>query len=132
LKYKRVKLTNTLCGIPIYFITITSPEKYNNNIPKKYVIISCRVHAAETSASFILEGFIKKLISDDNESITLRRQYVFIIIPMLNPDGVIIGNSRCSAGGYDLNRCWNFPKKILNPSIYYLKLYMSKITNKKK
>jgi len=25
---------------------------------------------------------------------------------MINPDGVIIGNSRSSVGGYDLNRWW--------------------------
>ena len=25
---------------------------------------------------------------------------------MLNPDGVIIGNSRCNLYGYDLNRQW--------------------------
>jgi hypothetical protein len=30
---------------------------------------------------------------------------------MLNPDGVINGNYRCSLAGVDLNRRWKFPSK---------------------
>lgn len=30
---------------------------------------------------------------------------------MVNPDGVIIGNSRCNMNGYDLNRCWRVTKE---------------------
>jgi cytosolic carboxypeptidase protein 2/3 len=31
------------------------------------------------------------------------------VVPMLNPDGVVIGNYRCSMGGRDLNRKFNEP-----------------------
>lgn len=44
------------------------------------------------------------MMSDDDDAVTLRERYVFKIIPMLNPDGVIVGNYRSSLGGYDLNR----------------------------
>lgn len=27
----------------------------------------------------------------------------------MNPDGVILGNSRCNLKGFDLNRMWNKP-----------------------
>jgi hypothetical protein len=40
---------------------------------------------------------------------------------MLNPDGVINGNYRCSLAGCDLNRRWKAPSKILHPEIYYTK-----------
>ena len=40
---------------------------------------------------------------------------------MLNPDGVIHGNYRCSLVGSDLNRCWNNPSQVLHPEIYYTK-----------
>jgi murein tripeptide amidase MpaA len=40
---------------------------------------------------------------------------------MLNPDGVIYGNYRCSLLGVDLNRRWINPSKILHPTIYYTK-----------
>jgi murein tripeptide amidase MpaA len=43
-------------------------------------------------------------MSDEQEAIVLREKYVFKIVPMLNPDGVIVGNYRTSLGGHDLNR----------------------------
>ena len=43
---------------------------------------------------------------------------------MLNPDGVIYGNYRCSLLGVDLNRRWLNPSKILHPSIYWTKQMM--------
>lgn len=38
---------------------------------------------------------------------------------MLNPDGVVFGNYRCSQLGCDLNRKWNCANRLLHPSIYY-------------
>eukprot|EP00826_Nyctotherus_ovalis_P051527 TRINITY_DN6444_c0_g2_i12.p1 TRINITY_DN6444_c0_g2~~TRINITY_DN6444_c0_g2_i12.p1 ORF type:complete len:222 (-),score=57.75 TRINITY_DN6444_c0_g2_i12:444-1022(-) len=51
----------------------------------------------------------------------LREKYVFKIVPMLNPDGVISGNYRCSLAGCDLNRRYICPSKTLHPTIYHLK-----------
>ena len=51
----------------------------------------------------------------------LRDKFVFKIIPMLNPDGVIYGNYRSSLMGVDLNRRWKNPSKFLHPTIYYAK-----------
>ena len=44
---------------------------------------------------------------------------------MLNPEGVVCGNTRCSLTG-DLNRLWSNPNKTLHPQIFYLKKLMSK------
>jgi len=56
----------------------------------------------------------------------LRDKYVFKIVPMLNPDGVIVGNYRCSLGGYDLNRQWLNPSTKLSPEIYSIKEMIKK------
>jgi hypothetical protein len=40
---------------------------------------------------------------------------------MLNPDGVINGNYRCSLAGCDLNRRWKYPSAIIHPTIYSAK-----------
>ena len=47
--------------------------------------------------------------------------YIVKLIPMINPDGVVIGNSRCSLAGLDLNRRWSEPNPIMHPEIYYIK-----------
>jgi len=38
-----------------------------------------------------------------------------VIVPMVNPDGVILGNSRVSASGKDLNREYINPDPYLYP-----------------
>lgn len=46
---------------------------------------------------------------------------MFYIIPMLNPDGVIVGNFRTSYSGKDLNRQFNNVNKYAFPEIFALK-----------
>ena len=50
--------------------------------------------------------------------------YIIKLIPMVNPDGVSIGNSRSSLAGVDLNRRWSNPVPNLHPEIYFLKQSM--------
>ena len=44
-------------------------------------------------------GFLKRLLAETEESIELLRHYVFHVVPMVNPDGVQVGNYRCSLAG---------------------------------
>ena len=71
---------------------------------RKAIILTSRVHPGETNASWIMKGVIDFLVSDQPHAVHLRNTFVFKIIPMLNPDGVIVGNYRCSLMGQDLNR----------------------------
>lgn len=68
-----------------------------------------------------MEGIIQFLVSDDPIALNLRNTYVFKIIPMLNPDGVVLGNYRCSLSGQDLNRQWIGATARLFPEIFYTK-----------
>ena len=64
-----------------------------------------RQHPGETPGSFIMEGMLDFLTDNKNEEAKyLRSTCIFKIIPMMNPDGVIHGNYRCSLCGNDLNR----------------------------
>ena len=36
---------------------------------------------------------------------------------MLNPDGVALGNYRCSLMGFDLNRHWTDPSRWAHPTL---------------
>ena len=65
------------------------------------------------------------LMSDKPIVRELRKHFVFKVVPMLNPDGVIFGNNRCSLAGVDLNRQWKVPVKALHPTVYSLKQFMN-------
>lgn len=85
-------------------------------------MLSARVHPGESVGSWMLKGAIEFLTDENSEEAEILRQnYVFKIIPMMNPDGVINGNYRCSLAGCDLNRRWKAPSKCLHPTIYYTK-----------
>lgn len=57
----------------------------------------------------------------------LRSKFVFKVVPMLNPDGVINGNYRCSLAGVDLNRTWLEPSRKLHPTIHSTKSMIKKL-----
>lgn len=49
-----------------------------------------------------MEGFLNFLVSHEAQNI--RKTCIFKVIPMINPDGVILGNFRTGLAGKDLNR----------------------------
>lgn len=67
-------------------------------------MITARVHSGETPASMVFKGIHDFLMSDRKEAKLLRLQYTFVLIPCLNPDGIVCGNYRNSVAGVDLNR----------------------------
>ncbi|CAG9326272.1 unnamed protein product [Blepharisma stoltei] len=125
------KLAETIGGNSCEMITITNKvasydinkkkKKENEHSGKKGVFITARVHPGESPSSYIMQGLVKFLLGNSKDAKLLRKEFIFCIIPMLNPDGVIHGNTRCSLLGVDLNRRWIKPNKILHPTIYYAK-----------
>ena len=51
---------------------------------------------------------------------------MFKVIPMLNPDGVIVGNYRCSLTGRDLNRNYKSLLKDSFPAVWHTKQMIKK------
>ena len=114
--YSRELLCRTVQHRRLDLLTITD-NTTSSSKKKKIVFITARVHPGETPAQYICQGIIDLLVSDTAEAKVLREHLVFKIIPMLNPDGVFLGNYRCSYTGYDLNRCWTEPSEWCHPGI---------------
>uniref|UniRef100_A0A667XP96 AGBL carboxypeptidase 2 n=1 Tax=Myripristis murdjan TaxID=586833 RepID=A0A667XP96_9TELE len=107
-------LCRSLAGNNVYVLTITSPVgSCMEGGAKKAVVVTGRVHPGETNGSWMMEGFLDFLLGDSDDAQILRDTFVFKVVPMLNPDGVVVGNYRCSLAGRDLNRNY---KTILRDS----------------
>ena len=102
-----------------------SSNKDGTTSLKPAFFLSCRVHPGETPASWMMKGALDFLTSDCPQAQMLRQTFVIFVVPMLNPDGVIYGNNRCSLAGVDLNRQWKIPMKGLHPTVFHLKSLMA-------
>jgi len=52
----------------------------------------------------MMEGFLKFICGDTRMAVNLRKCIIFKIVPMMNPDGVVLGNYRTGLSGKDFNR----------------------------
>ena len=125
--FHRKKLCCTILGNEVEFFNINNSSinsdfsLLNKNSTKKGVVLFGRQHPSETVGSWTIKGAIDFLLGDSDEANYLRNNFVFKIIPMINVDGVICGNTRTSLSGCDLNRRWTNPNIILHPEIFYAK-----------
>ncbi|KXZ45627.1 hypothetical protein GPECTOR_52g29 [Gonium pectorale] len=124
----RSLLCYTLSGLRAELLTITDwacPLEALRQ--RECIFITSRVHPGETCASWIMQGLLEFLLSSEPAAATLRSSFVFKLVPMLNPDGVVNGNYRCSLAGVDLNRVWDRPVRGLYPTVYHSKRLLQQL-----
>uniref|UniRef100_A0A8C3M3B5 Cytosolic carboxypeptidase 2 n=1 Tax=Geospiza parvula TaxID=87175 RepID=A0A8C3M3B5_GEOPR len=111
-------LCRSLAGNTVPLLTITGP---GGTAGKRAVVLSARVHPGESGGSWAMRGFLDFLLSPHEDAQLLRRLCVFKVVPMLNPDGVVVGNSRCSLAGRDPNRAYGKVLPSSFPSVWHLR-----------
>jgi hypothetical protein len=105
----------TVHGRDIPLLTITDPAVPEGG--KKVVWLMARQHAWETGTSWVADGAVRFLLSNDGEAARIRRSTVFKVIPVFDTDGVADGAVRFNANGYDNNRNWDTAEPKLMPEI---------------
>ncbi|KAH8057385.1 zinc carboxypeptidase [Aureococcus anophagefferens] len=96
---RRRRLCSTLAGNDCDLLTVTN---FDTRDPRAVRDRGRRAHGARAPGR-------------------LREQFVFKIVPMMNPDGVINGNYRSSLAGEDLNRRYASPSATLQPTVHAVK-----------
>ncbi|XP_054865114.1 cytosolic carboxypeptidase 4 isoform X2 [Amphiprion ocellaris] len=123
-------LCGTLAGNSCPLVTITACpaskgwKDLHQLRNRPCIVLTSRVHPGESNASWVMKGTLEFLCSSDLVAQSLREAFVFKIIPMLNPDGVINGTNRCDVNSEDLNRQWCKPDPVLSPTIYHTKGFL--------
>jgi hypothetical protein len=107
----------------LHLVTVANFEKPG----LRTVWLQARQHAWETGTSYVMEGALRFITSDDPQARALREKVVFKFTPMMDPDGCANGKVRFNANGYDVNRHWDevdlWRKEFLlrMPEIWYVK-----------
>ena len=73
---------------------------------KKVIWLQARQHAWEAGTSYVMEGALRLVTSDDPKAAELRKRCVFRFTPMVDVDGCALGRVRFNANGWDVNRHW--------------------------
>ncbi len=86
----------------------------------KTIWVIARQHPGETMAEWWIEGFLARLLDDDDPiARVLRSKATLHIIPNMNPDGGFRGNLRTNYAGANLNREWNKASLQSSPEVYH-------------
>ncbi len=74
-----------------------------------------------------MERVLIYLLSENELAKNLRKKFDFYIFPMINIDGVIMGNYRVNFSGKDLNRTYDDPSSVDQPTIYHYKNFITNL-----
>jgi Zinc carboxypeptidase len=99
-KGSRVTLGRSHDGRPVDAVRLGSADA------PRLVVLLGRQHPPEVSGAMAMDAFaltVAKLVRAGRID---RKEFQFLIVPLLNPDGVARGHWRANLGGVDLNRDW--------------------------
>ena len=78
----------------------------NEGDQRETILLVGRQHPPEVSGALAMFPFVETLLENSPLADTYRARFETLVVPMLNPDGVVHGHWRHNTGGVDLNRDW--------------------------
>ncbi|MGH0115600.1 UNVERIFIED_CONTAM: hypothetical protein FKN15_037923 [Acipenser sinensis] len=118
----------SLAGNLVPILTVTSPSLGNQMGGRKpAVVLTARIHPGETNSSWVMKGILDFLLGSSADAALLRDSFIFKLVPMLNPNGVIVGNYRCSLTGRDLNRNYKSILRVSFPTVWATRSFIQRL-----
>lgn len=87
-------------GRPLPLLALGNPEA------REVVLVLGRQHPPEITGTQALLGFVEEIAGDSAQARKFRQETLVLVVPLVNPDGVVEGNWRGNINGQDLNRDW--------------------------
>ncbi len=117
----------TVAGRSLEIVRVGDP------LAKHHVFLRARAHPWEAGSNWVVQGLIKRLIEEDDQTKAFRKNYCVWILPMANKDGVARGMTRFNLNGIDLNRNWKLPAdKRLSPENHALENWLDSMIKDQK
>jgi hypothetical protein len=107
-------LTKSRNGRSVELLQIGSPGP-----DKQPMLVTARHHAAETIASYVLEGFVQEAMSASESAQVFREKYVLYAVPFVDKDGVEEGDQGKNRKPHDHNR--DYGDESIYPEIRAIK-----------
>ncbi len=108
----------------LWMITLTNGTETG----KQRIFIHARTHPAEVQAFYVTREMIRFLLDTNAVATQIRKEFVFHIIPMYNPDGVELGYGRLNGNRVDIESNWD--KTVLEPEVIALKAKFTELMGK--
>ncbi len=96
----REMLGKSAQGRDIEMIRIGDPQA------REQILLVGRQHPPEVTGALAMFPFMETLLGDDPLARRFRDRFQVTAVPLVNPDGVVLGYWRHNTGGVDLNRDW--------------------------
>lgn len=97
---QRIELGRSLDDRPI------SAVRFGNPAAQSLVVLLGRQHPPEVTGAIAMEAFLLELAELVESDRLAHDRIQFLVVPLLNPDGVARGHWRANRGAKDLNRDW--------------------------
>lgn len=90
-------------GRPLHHMVLTNPASTQ---PKRRLWIHARTHPIESESSMVARAMVDELLSGSEIANRILDHCLVHVLPMFNPDGVILQYARENAHGVDLESNW--------------------------
>ncbi len=97
----------TTQGRELWMVQVTDPLTPDEF--KHRVWVHARAHPGESTAAFTFLGLLDQVTENSAVAYRLRRNCIFNLVPMINPDGIFLGHTRWDSRGIDPEREWDTP-----------------------